>query len=112
MTFSDRNVSDAKDGYVSCDSFVKELPAEAFKHVSVMERAIQAVPTVTESAAQTDLKHPKNIAIQYEPRVFSKDEVTEQWSSDQMRMFLGKAEQMFVEISCSSFLLKLANDLS
>ena len=65
--FEDRNVMDAKDGYVACESYDNEKPE---KHAMVLDRAIQAVPTVVSGGSQTELKHPKNIAIQYEARVF------------------------------------------
>ena len=57
-------------------------------------RYVQAVPTVREGGSQTELRHPKNIAIQYEARVFSEEEVVEMWKSEQMKKFLQKAESM------------------
>ena len=38
-----------------------------------------------EGDAQTDLKHPKNLAIQYEARVFGPEEVEKIWNSPQMK---------------------------
>ncbi len=61
-----------------------------------MDRAVQAVPTVKEDVSQTELKHPKNIAIQYEARVFSEEEVAELWKSPEMKSFLKRAEDMWV----------------
>ena len=46
---------------------------------------LQAVPTVQEGDAQTDLRHPKNLAIQYEARVFGPEEVEKIWNSSQMK---------------------------
>ena len=46
---------------------------------------VQAVPTVQEGDAQTDLRHPKNLAIQYEARVFGPEEVEKIWNSPQMK---------------------------
>ena len=46
---------------------------------------LQAVPTVQEGDAQTDLRHPKNLAIQYEARVFGPEEVEKIWNSPQMK---------------------------
>ena len=43
------------------------------------------MPTVQEGDAQTDLRHPKNLAIQYEARVFGPQEVEKIWSSPQMK---------------------------
>ena len=38
-----------------------------------------------EGDAQTDLRHPKNLAIQYEARVFGPEEVEKIWNSPQMK---------------------------
>ena len=46
------------------------------------------MPTVQEGDAQTDLRHPKNLAIQYEARVFDPQEVEKIWSSPQMKRFV------------------------
>jgi len=91
VAFNDRNVCDTKDGYVTCESYADPRP---FQHVTKMDRSIQAVPTVQEGESQTELKHPKNISIQYEARVFSNDEVVEMFKSPEMRTFLEKAEKM------------------
>ena len=48
---------------------------------------LQAVPTMQEGDAQTDLRHPKNLAIQYEARVFGPEEVEMIWSSPQMKRY-------------------------
>ena len=92
LNFKDRNVADVKDGYVACESY--NDASKPFKHASVMDRAIQAVPTVVEGDSQTELKHPKNIGIQYEARVFNPEEVIEIWKSPQMKSFLKNAEKM------------------
>lgn len=55
---------------------------------------LQAVPILVEGSSQTELKHPKNVYTQYEPRVFSEEEVTAIWESPQMKKFLTKAEEM------------------
>ena len=89
--FSDRNVDDVKDGHVSCESYSEEKP---FEHVSTMDRGVQAVPTVAEGESQTELKHPKNVSIQYEARIFGPAEVEEIWNSEEMITFLNRAEKM------------------
>ena len=38
VTFTDRNVADAKDGYVCCESYAEK---KEFKHMGVMEKGIQ-----------------------------------------------------------------------
>jgi hypothetical protein len=91
VVFSDRDVKDAKDGYVSCESYVDK---KKFSHLNLMDRAVQAVPTVVEGESQTDLKHPKHVAIQYEARVFGPEEVEQIWTSRPMINFLTKAEKM------------------
>ena len=54
----------------------------------------QAVPVLVEGSSQTELKHPKNVYTQYEPRVFTNEEVTSIWDSAEMKKFLGKAENV------------------
>jgi hypothetical protein len=41
FSFEDRNVDDASDGYVSCDSYKDN---REWKHVEKMERGMQGVP--------------------------------------------------------------------
>ena len=55
-----------------------------------MEHAMQAVPVLVDSSSQTELKHPKNIHTQYEPRVFTEEEVQVLSKSKEMNRFLGK----------------------
>ena len=50
----------------------------------------QAVPILVEGSSQTELKHPKNVYTQYEPRVFTDDEVATIWESDEMKKFMIK----------------------
>ena len=38
IAFTDRDVADAKDGYVCCESYAEK---KEFKHMSVMEKGIQ-----------------------------------------------------------------------
>ena len=52
---------------------------------------MQAVPVLVDSSSQTELKHPKNVHTQYEPRVFSQDEVDQLAKSKEMNKFLTKA---------------------
>ena len=103
--FSDRNMLDARDGYVACESAppaaAQASPPPHGKEgdgggapVVLMDRSVQAVPTVREDASQTELKHPKSVALQYEARVFSQEEVAELWKSPEMKSFLRKAEDM------------------
>ena len=45
---------------------------------------------MVEGSSQTELKHPKNVYTQYEPRVFTDDEVATIWESDEMKKFMIK----------------------
>ena len=89
--FTDRDVDDVGDGYVACESY-KDI--HVWEHVDEMERAMQAVPILVEGSSQTELKHPKNVYTQYEPRVFTEDEVATIWDSPEMKKFMNKAEEM------------------
>ena len=61
-----------------------------------------------EGSSQTELKHPKNVYTQYEPRIFSEEEVEVIWQSDAMKCFLTKMDDVLV-IFLVSFLLKIIN---
>ena len=39
VAFTDRDVADAKDGYVCCESYVEK---KDFRHMTVMDKGIQA----------------------------------------------------------------------
>ena len=39
IAFTDRDVADAKDGYVRCESYVEK---KDFRHMTVMDKGIQA----------------------------------------------------------------------
>ncbi len=91
-------MSDSKDGYVACEPF-SVASSSALAQVTLMDRAVQAVPTVREGVSQTLLKHPKNIAIEYEARVFSEEEVAELWKSPEMKAFLRRAEDIMAEVT-------------
>ena len=82
---------DAIDGYVACES---QHDPRQFKNVESMEHAMQAVPVLVDSSSQTELKHPKNVFTQYEPRVFSEDEVAVISKSKEMGSFLSKVVGM------------------
>ena len=55
---------------------------------------MQAVPVLMDSESQTELKHPKNVFTQYEPRVFSEEEVDVISKSKEMEGFLHKVVDM------------------
>ena len=121
LKFTDRNVADVPDGYVACESqsdprtfTVRKYIVKTghfftgsrllwhpfspstnvsflFQTIESMEHAMQAVPVLVDSSSQTELKHPKNVHTQYEPRVFSQDEVDQLAKSKEMNKFLTKA---------------------
>ena len=91
VNFSDRNVMDVNDGYVACES---QHDPRQFRNVESMEHAMQAVPVLVDSSSQTELKHPKNVFTQYEPRVFSEEEVEVLSKSKEMERFLHKVVDM------------------
>ena len=88
VAFSERNVEDVQDGYVACES---QEYSRIFKTIESMEHAMQAVPVLVDSSSQTELKHPKNVHTQYEPRVFTQEEVEGLAKSKEMNKFLTKA---------------------
>ena len=93
--FSDRNVDDVKDGYVSCEPF---QDTTRWGQVRCMDRGMQAVPVLVEGGTQTQLTHPNNVFIQYESRSFTNDELKETFESKGFKKFLNKAETMFNDV--------------
>ena len=60
------------------------------------------MPILVEGSSQTELKHPKNVYTQYEPRVFTDDEVATIWESDEMKKFMIKVnffQSLFIQLS-------------
>ena len=55
---------------------------------------MQAVPVLVDNSSQTELRHPKNAYTQYEPRIFTDEEVGELEKSDAMKKFLKTAVDM------------------
>ena len=91
MTFCDRNVDDVSDGYVASES---QYDPREFRNVESMEHAMQAVPVLVNGSSQTELKHPKNVFTQYEPRGLSEEVVEVISKSKEMEGFLLKAVDM------------------
>lgn len=50
-----------------------------------------------EGSSQTELKHPKNVYTQYEPRIFSEEEVEVIWNSEPMKKFLARMDDVWVD---------------
>ena len=55
---------------------------------------MQAVPVLVDNSSQTELRHPKNIYTQYEPRIFTQEEVEKLEKSNEMKKFLKTAVDM------------------
>ncbi|PFX30161.1 Dynein intermediate chain 2, axonemal [Stylophora pistillata] len=75
VTFGDRNVSDAKDGFVECPSFEDEGYSLLKKE---LDKGIQAVPVLTDNGNQTEWRKPRNAVTQYSARTLeekSKDDI-------------------------------------
>lgn len=62
---SERNVSDAKDGFVECPSFDDDSYGLLKKE---LDKGIQAVPVLTDIGNQTEWRKPCNAVTQYAPR--------------------------------------------
>lgn len=69
--FKDRNVADAKDGYVECTKY-DDKTFELKK--MELDKSTQAIPVLAEGGTQTDWKYPRNANTQYYPREFSHQE--------------------------------------
>ncbi|XP_064605528.1 dynein axonemal intermediate chain 3-like [Liolophura sinensis] len=85
ISFSDRNVADAKDGYVECLPF--EDKTFDLKRLE-LDKSIQAIPEFRESTTQTSWKYPRRVNTQYYPREFTEEEKKDLESSEQLQNFI------------------------
>ncbi|XP_042368184.1 dynein axonemal intermediate chain 3 [Plectropomus leopardus] len=71
VCFSDRNIADAKDGYLECASY-----QDSRFSIKQMQRGcgMQAVPRLQSSSAQTQWKFQRNMCTQYMPRELNDEE--------------------------------------
>lgn len=60
-----------------------------------LDRAIQAAPQLIDATAQTIWRHPKNVAIQYEPRLLSEKEAKESLKNADLGKFIKETYPMF-----------------
>ncbi|KAK3590717.1 hypothetical protein CHS0354_012290 [Potamilus streckersoni] len=90
--FKDRNVSDAKDGYVECVSY--EDRTFDLKKVE-LNKGIQAIPVFVNSGTQTDWKYPRNSNVQYESREFSSEEREKIENSKNLANFISNVTPRF-----------------
>ncbi|KAK2569985.1 Dynein axonemal intermediate chain 3 [Acropora cervicornis] len=91
--FSDRNVSDAKDGFVECPSYEDESYGLMRKE---LDKGIQAVPELTDIGNQTEWRKPRNAVTQYTPRT-TEEKSTEEInkSTDDLLSFIDKVTPRF-----------------
>lgn len=90
--FSDRNVADAKDGYIECTSY-KDKTYDLNK--LELDKGTQAIPWFTNSGTQTEWKYPRNANTQYYPREFSQKEQNDIMKKNQTREFVEGAAPRF-----------------
>ncbi|XP_061682135.1 dynein axonemal intermediate chain 3 [Syngnathoides biaculeatus] len=71
VSFSDRNVTDAKDGNLECVSY-----QDRRFNIKLLQRdcGVQAIPILQSSSAQTQWKYMRNNCTQYTPGELSKSE--------------------------------------
>ncbi|XP_054646061.1 dynein axonemal intermediate chain 3 [Dunckerocampus dactyliophorus] len=71
VSFSDRNVADAKDGNVECASY-----QDRRFNINLMQRdcGVQAIPILQSSSAQTQWKYMRNNCTQYTPAELNQNE--------------------------------------
>ncbi|XP_041359893.1 dynein intermediate chain 3, axonemal-like isoform X2 [Gigantopelta aegis] len=70
-SFKDRNVADAKDGYVECTQYEdKNFNIKKME----LDRGTQAIPVFLDAGTQTDWKYPRNACTQSYPRLFTDEE--------------------------------------
>ncbi|KAF7662162.1 hypothetical protein LDENG_00244860 [Lucifuga dentata] len=84
VCFSDRNVADAKDGYIECTSYQDHR--FSIKHMEI-DCGMQCVPKLQSSSAQTEWKFQKNMYTQYEPRGLEEEEKENILQSESLRDF-------------------------
>ncbi|XP_030289808.1 dynein axonemal intermediate chain 3 [Sparus aurata] len=84
VCFSDRNVADAKDGFLECVSY-----QDSRFSIKQMQRdcGVQAVPRLQSSSAQTQWKFQRNVFTQYVPRELSDEEKENILQSESLKSF-------------------------
>ncbi|KAJ3291525.1 WD repeat-containing protein 63 [Borealophlyctis nickersoniae] len=87
--FGDR---DAHDGFVECRPF--RDPTYELSRMEVTA-AVQAVPELVDSTAQTAWFRPVNFAVQYEPAFFSEEEQARELGSDSILDFVRTVSARF-----------------
>uniref|UniRef100_A0A665TD64 WD repeat domain 63 n=1 Tax=Echeneis naucrates TaxID=173247 RepID=A0A665TD64_ECHNA len=85
VSFSDRNTTDAKDGYLECSSYqdnrfsIKQM---------FRDYGIQAVPRLQTSSAQTQWTSQRNNFAQYKPRELRVEEIESILQDESLKIFL------------------------
>ncbi|XP_013408046.1 WD repeat-containing protein 63 [Lingula anatina] len=92
VEFSDRNVADAKDGYLECTPYEdKTFELKAME----IDKSVQAIPHYDNTGTQTDWKHPRNSTTQYMAREFDDKEKKEAENAERMGEFLESVAPRF-----------------
>lgn len=90
--FTDRNVSDAKDGYIECVSYKdKTFDLQTVE----LDKGTQAIPMFTESGTQTEWKYPRNANTQYYAREFTQTEQEDLLKSGEISNFVSDVVPRF-----------------
>ncbi|ESP02449.1 hypothetical protein LOTGIDRAFT_199692 [Lottia gigantea] len=92
VTFSDRDVNDAKDGYIECVSYEdKNFNLKKME----LDKGLQAIPESNASGTQTDWTYPRNANTQYYPREFSEEQQKKMEADKNLQNFLNDAAPRF-----------------
>ncbi|CAH1773609.1 unnamed protein product [Owenia fusiformis] len=92
VKFTDRNVADAKDGYIECTPYEDKTPD--VKKVE-LTKSIQAVPQFIDQGCQTTWRHPRNAEVQYYPREFNEEELKVENENPKVGEFLKSVAPRF-----------------
>ncbi|KAK6180530.1 hypothetical protein SNE40_012670 [Patella caerulea] len=92
ISFSDRNVADAKDGFVECVSYEdRNYDLNRME----LDKGTQAIPEFDVAGTQTNWTYPRNANTQYYPRLFTEDEQKKIEASKNLHNFLNDAAPRF-----------------
>ncbi|XP_067845904.1 dynein axonemal intermediate chain 3 [Heptranchias perlo] len=92
VVFDDRSVSDAKDSYLECASYL-----DASFNIKILERdfGVQAVSKLEENSTQTKWTYPRNACTQYASREFTMEEKDEFFKSEALNDFVNSVALRF-----------------
>ncbi|XP_043861259.1 dynein axonemal intermediate chain 3 [Dromiciops gliroides] len=95
IKFGDLNASSVKENYIECTAYVDKNYT-----IKQLEKdiGIQMIPVLKDEHTQTQWKYPRNAAIQYVPREFSKEERNNLLQSKDLQDFLNSVS-LSVEVA-------------